>query len=142
MCKKKVSSEKGNAEEQSQTNVGLLNIASENFGGGLNPLEVLEIISFAILTMLLIRWCKKWCKGRRARKLEGLKCVVKEASSMEMGKLPHRMEPSAPVQPAILALPPPAAPSAPAQPAILALPPPASAQQIQLGSRIMQNYQA
>ena len=129
MCKK-VSTDGGNAEEQGQTNVGLVNIASESFGGGLHPLEVLEIISFAILTMLLIRWFKKWCKGRRARKLEGLKCVVRDASSMEMGRLPSRMEPSAPALPTILALPAPAERSAPVL------------EQLQLGSRIMQNYQA
>ena len=139
MCKKTVSTEGGNAEEQGQTNVGLVNFASESFGGGLNPLDVLEIISFAILAMLLIRWFRKWCKGRRARKLEGLKCVVRDASSMEMGRLPARMEPSAPALPAILALPPPTT----AQSAsILALPSPADSQQIQLGSRIMQKYQA
>ena len=121
----KVSSEGGELKDQAQTNVGLVNIASENLGG-LNALEVLEIISFIILTFLVVRWLRKWCKGRKAQKMEGLKCMMKDASAMEMGRLTSKSAPSAP--PAIMGN----------APQVMALPPPS----LQLGSQIMQNYQA
>ena len=74
MCKKKTA--EGNSE--TQTNVGLINVASESFGD-MEADTILEIISFIILTLILIRGVRKWLMKRKAKKAAQLRGLISEA---------------------------------------------------------------
>ena len=79
MCNKKTKTIDG--ASQSQTNVGLVNLASETFGDGLDVETVLEIASFVILVLLIFRWAKKWCVKRSVKKRTQLREILSEAPS-------------------------------------------------------------
>ena len=77
-----------NAEEN--VNLGILNISSNN-QGVVSVETVLEILSFCILALLLIRWLKKCLKRRKEESEQRLASIVRPEGR------PSRMEiPSAP----------------------------------------------
>ena len=79
MCNKKKTLE-GNSE--TQTNVGLINVASESFGD-MEADTILEIISFIILTLILIRGVRKWLMKRKAKKAAQLRGLISEAPARQ-----------------------------------------------------------
>ena len=116
----------------SQTNLGLVNFASESLDKP--QFNYLEILSF-ILIMIAELYCVKiWCKNRRQKRMEGLRVALSEVQVRDA--LVQISLPTAPV----LALPPP-----PPQPHSAPLHPQGlsncgrSPQEL-LGSKIMQQY--
>ena len=82
MCKKKTA--EGNSE--TQTNVGLINVASESFGD-METDTILEVISFIILTLILIRGVRKWLMKRKAKKAAQLRGLLSEAPARQQPRV-------------------------------------------------------
>ena len=54
-------------EQNEATNIGLINVSSSSISD-LSPLEIIEIVGFAILCILFCRWVWKFYTKQRAKK--------------------------------------------------------------------------
>ena len=70
MCKRSVSPNdlrNEPVEQNEATNIGLINVSSSSIST-LSPLEIIEIIGFAILCILFCRWVWKFYTKQKAKK--------------------------------------------------------------------------
>ena len=70
MCKKTaqaIAGTPGTSQENSNTNIGLLNMSSEQMGGPMTAQSVMTYIIAAICLFMVFKWAKK-CYGRRQAK--------------------------------------------------------------------------
>ena len=70
MCKRSVSPNylrNEPVEQNEATNIGLINVSSSSIST-LSPLEIIEIIGFAILCILFCRWVWKFCTKQKTKK--------------------------------------------------------------------------
>ena len=70
MCKRAIRETPRENKENSNVNVGLLNMSNENFSDGLNVAVILQYVIAAILMIMVAKWMKK-CWNRRQQRLFG-----------------------------------------------------------------------
>ena len=70
MCKRAIRETPKENHENSNVNVGLLNMSNETFSDGLNATAILQYVIAAILMIMVAKWLKK-CWNRRQQRLFG-----------------------------------------------------------------------
>ena len=108
MCKKTaqaMAGTPGTSQENSNTNIGLLNLSSEQMGAPLTAQSVMTYLIALICLIMVFKWLKK-CYGRRQeRKLELIRSLSQQTpmvnQNMAMQQIP------APIPASLPALPPP-----------------------------------
>ena len=103
MCKtaKQMAENPGTAQENVNTNIGLLNMSSEEIGGPMTTQSVVTYLIALICIVMVLKWLKK-CYGRRqARKRELIRSLsqptpVGNQNQMAMQQIPMQQIPSIP----------------------------------------------
>ena len=89
----------GTAQENVNTNIGLLNMSSEEIGGPMTTQSVVTYLIAFICIVMVLKWLKK-CYGRRqARKRELIRSLsqpVGNQNQMAMQQIPMQQIPSIP----------------------------------------------
>ena len=95
MCKtaKTMAENPGTAQENVNTNIGLLNMSSEEIGGPMTTQSVVTYLIALICIVMVLKWLKK-CYGRRqARKRELIRSLSQQTpvgnqNQMAMNQIP------------------------------------------------------
>ena len=111
MCKKRsepVRPSNDDNRENSNTNVGIINVSDQSIGDGLNAESIATYLIAIIVGIMVIKWVRKWCNRRQARNRNSMMMDMANAIPLQ----PPQQQP----QP--LALPPPAPVHQPMQPVV------------------------
>ena len=109
MCKKKtdpVGPSPSDNRENSNTNVGIINVSDQSFGDGLTGESVATYLIAIIVGIMVIKWIRKYCNRRQARNRDNM--MMDMANAIPLQPPQHQQQP--------LALPPPATVHPPVQP--------------------------
>ena len=108
MCKntaKTMAENPGTSQENSNTNIGLLNMSSEEIGGPMTTQSVMTYIIALICIVMVLKWLKK-CYGRRQeRKRELIRSLSQQTPVVNQNQM--AMQQIAPIPGPLPALAPP-----------------------------------
>ena len=98
MCKtaKQMAENPGTAQENVNTNIGLLNMSSEEIGGPMTTQSVVTYLIALICIVMVLKWLKK-CYGRRqARKRELIRSLSQQTPMGNQNQMAMQQIPSIP----------------------------------------------
>ena len=98
MCKtaKPMAENPGTAQENVNTNIGLLNMSSEEIGGPMTTQSVVTYLIALICIVMVLKWLKK-CYGRRqARKRELIRSLSQQTPMGNQNQMAMQQIPSIP----------------------------------------------
>ena len=98
MCKtaKTMAENPGTAQENVNTNIGLLNMSSEEIGGPMTTQSVVTYLIALICIVMVLKWLKK-CYGRRqARKRELIRSLSQQTPMGNQNQMAMQQIPSIP----------------------------------------------
>ena len=98
MCKtaKQMAENPGTAQENVNTNIGLLNMSSEEIGGPMTTQSVVTYLIALICIVMVLKWLKK-CYGRRqARKRELIRSLSQPTPMGNQNQMAMQQIPSIP----------------------------------------------
>ena len=99
MCKntaKTMAGNPGTSQENVNTNIGLLNMSSEEIGGPMTTQSVVTYIIALICIVMVLKWLKK-CYGRRqARKRELIRSLSQQTPMGNQNQMAMQQIPSIP----------------------------------------------
>ena len=98
MCKtaKPMAENPGTSQENVNTNIGLLNMSSEEIGGPMTTQSVVTYLIALICIVMVLKWLKK-CYGRRqARKRELIRSLSQQTPMGNQNQMAMQQIPSIP----------------------------------------------
>ena len=99
MCKntaKTMAGNPGTSQENVNTNIGLLNMSSEEIGGPMTTQSIVTYIIALICIVMVLKWLKK-CYGRRqARKRELIRSLSQQTPMGNQNQMAMQQIPSIP----------------------------------------------
>ena len=96
MCKTAKPKDPGTSQENVNTNIGLLNMSSEEIGGPMTTQSVVTYLIALICIVMVLKWLKK-CYGRRqARKRELIRSLSQQTPMGNQNQMAMQQIPSIP----------------------------------------------
>ena len=96
MCKTAKPMDPGTSQENVNTNIGLLNMSSEEIGGPMTTQSVVTYLIALICIVMVLKWLKK-CYGRRqARKRELIRSLSQQTPMGNQNQMAMQQIPSIP----------------------------------------------
>ena len=91
MCKRKPElSAPSDNRENSNTNVGIINVSDQSFGDGITGEMIATYIITFIVVIMVFKWIRKYCNRRQARHRDML---MDMANSIPLPALPAQQQP-------------------------------------------------
>ena len=107
MCKSRsepVGPSNDDNRENSNTNVGIINVSDQSFGDGLTAQSIATYMIAIVVGIMVLKWIRKYCNRRQARNRDNMMMDVANAIPLQPQQhqqQPLALPPTAPVHPPV-----------------------------------------